>query len=203
MRIGVFSALVVMALTSGSRGATEVALRADPARSKLQIELGTAGFLKFMGDEHLIDVGSYQCEVNLDEKNPANSSVKLVVKTASLKVQDPKLEAEKRAEVQETMRGPKVLDVAKYPEITFESKKVSAGEEGKYRVEGDLTIRGATRPVAFDVTLEEKAGVRHARGVARVKQTAFGIEPVSAGGGTVKVKDEMKIVFDLALVAAK
>ena len=71
-------------------------LHPDPARSKFQIELGTSGMLKFMGDEHLIDVTEYQCEVNFDEKSPASSSVKLVVKAASLKVLDPKLAADKR-----------------------------------------------------------------------------------------------------------
>ncbi len=187
-------------LFQGSAGTQTTALRADPKRSKFQIELGTAGFLKFMGDEHLIEVEDYQCEVSFDDKRPATSWVKLTVKAASLKVVDPKLAAGKRAEVQGTMQGPKVLDVANHPVITFHSRKVTAGEKGKYRVEGDLTIRGVSRPVAYEVVLEEQAGVRHARGVARVKQTAFGIEPVSAGGGTVKVKDEMKIVFDLVLV---
>jgi polyisoprenoid-binding protein YceI len=60
-------------------------------------------------------------------------------------------------------------------------------------VHGNLNLHGKNQPVVVVVALE--AG--HYRGSATVKQTNFGIEPISIAGGTVKVKDEVKIEFDM------
>lgn len=48
------------------------------------------------------------------------------------------------------LRSPNFFDVEKYPEVTFKGTLVKAG--GKYRLKGDLTMHGVTRPVEFDVT---------------------------------------------------
>jgi polyisoprenoid-binding protein YceI len=60
-------------------------------------------------------------------------------------------------------------------------------------VQGTLTLHGQKQPVAVAVSLQ--AG--HYRGSASFKQSSFGITPISIGGGTVKVKDEIKIEFDI------
>ena len=180
--------------------AAPVPLRAEPAKSEFTIELGKAGLLKAFGDDHLIGVTDYLCEVLLDEQDLANSSVRIAIPTASLKVLDPKLADEKRAEVQKRMEGPDVLDVARFPEITFVSRRVKAAGNGRFQIEGDLKIRDTTRPIVLEVSLAPEATIHHARGEARIRQTSFGIRPVTAVGGTIKVKDEMKIVFDLVLV---
>lgn len=180
--------------------ATSVTFRAEPARSEFTIELGKAGLLKAFGDDHLIRVTDYRCDVFLDEQDLGNSSVKITIPTASLKVVDLKLDAEKRAEVQKRMEGPDVLDIARFPEITFVSRGVKVVGNGRFRLEGDLKIRDATRPVTLEVTLVPEGTARHVRGEARIRQTSFGIRPVTAVGGTIKVKDEMRIVFDLVLM---
>ena len=61
---------------------------------------------------------------------------------------------------------------------------------------GNLTLHGQTRPVMVDVALRDG---RH-EGSARLKQRDFGITPVSIAGGTVKVKDEVKVEFGIALL---
>lgn len=53
----------------------------------------------------------------------------------------------------QAMRGPRVLDAGAHPLITFESRRVTLVADGRARVEGDLTIRGVTRPATFDATL--------------------------------------------------
>jgi len=58
---------------------------------------------------------------------------------------------------------------------------------------GELTLHGQTRPVAVDVS--SRAG--HYTGQATLKQTEFGMKPVSLLGGTVKVKDAVRIEFDI------
>jgi len=98
-----------------------------------------------------------------------------------------------RAEIQQTMLGPKVLDSEKYTEIRFHSTQVDRLGEGKWIVHGDLTVRGQTRPVKVEV--EGQNG--HYRGTAELKQKDFGITPVTVGGGVVKVKNEFRVEFEI------
>ena len=58
---------------------------------------------------------------------------------------------------------------------------------------GELTIHGATRTVMFTAARQGE----HYRGTTTIKQRDFGIDPISIAGGTVKVKDEVKVTFDI------
>src|SRR5262249_39060093 len=91
------------------------------------------------------------------------------------------------------MLGPKVLNVEKYPEIRFTSSRVESVGAGRYRVTGKLELHGASR----ELSLEATGGPEEYRGKTKLKQTEFGIEPVAVAGGTVKVKDELEIEFNI------
>ncbi len=183
--------------------AARVTLRAETSKSDFHIELGRAGLFKAFGDDHLIRVTDYDCTATLDESDPAGSSVRMAIRTASLRVVDPPLSPDKRDEVQKRMQGPEVLEIARFPEIAFQSHRITVAGPDRFRVEGELRIRDVARPVVLEVFLSRAAEGRRARGEARIRQTTFGIQPVSAGGGTVKVKNEIKIVFDFVLVPSQ
>ncbi|PYR23830.1 MAG: hypothetical protein DMF94_00140 [Acidobacteria bacterium] len=106
---------------------------------------------------------------------------------------DPKLAADKRADVQARMLGREVLDSGKFPDITFRSTAIEPAGAERWTVTGRLTIHGETRPATFSVVRQDG----HYRGSAALKQRDFGIEPISIAGGTVKVKDELKVEFDI------
>ncbi len=110
-----------------------------------------------------------------------------------MRVLDPEISADKRAEIQRTMQSAAVLDVEKFPEISYQSTTVTNHGEGRWEVRGNLTLHGKKQPVAVEVSLQDG----HYRGSASLKQTAFGMTPISIAGGTVKVKDEVKIEFDI------
>jgi hypothetical protein len=128
-------------------------------------------------------------------EDSANPSVELLIETWSMQVLDPSVSEKDRAEIQKTMLGVQVLDVERYPEIRFESTEVTRAGQGRWRVSGNLLLRGETRPVTLQ--LSEASG--RYRGSAIVKQTDFGIKPVSLFGGTVKVKDQVRIEFDIVM----
>ncbi|HEX5664995.1 YceI family protein [Lysobacter sp. M15] len=74
------------------------------------------------------------------------------------------------------------FDAAQYPDATFKSTAVEAAGEGKLKVTGDLTVKGITKPVVLDVTLNNAAehpmGKRAAIGfdaTATVKRSDFGL----------------------------
>jgi polyisoprenoid-binding protein YceI len=91
----------------------------------------------------------FDVKLNLDENNPTNSSVEVTVDAASLDTREPKRD--------DHLRSGDFLEVEKYPNITFKSKRVEQVGEDHYRVIGDLTIRDVTREVELDTTLEGRA----------------------------------------------
>ncbi len=125
----------------------------------------------------------------------AARQVELYTNAGALQVRDPDASDKDRTDIQSTMLGPEVLDAQRYPEIVFRSTSVQPAGAGSWRVEGTLTLRGQTRPITAEV---REAGGRYV-GAARLKQTDFGITPVKVAGGTVRVKDEIRIDFDIQL----
>lgn len=122
-------------------------------------------------------------------------SVELRVESRTLRVLDPDLAERKRSEVQRTMLGPKVLDVERFPEIRFRSTAIEKTGQESWSVRGTLELHGQSRPVSLKVTRASESY----RGSARLKQTDFGIKPVTVAGGTVRVKDEVRVEFEIAL----
>jgi polyisoprenoid-binding protein YceI len=98
-----------------------------------------------------------------------------------------------RAEVQKTILGPEVLDSESHQEIVFKSTGAESVGQGRWTLHGNLTLRGQTRPVKVQVTVQDGRYT----GETTVKQTDFGITPPGKTG--VRAKDEVKIEFDVRL----
>lgn len=81
----------------------------------------------------------------IDDAKPSSSSVEAVMKAASLDTR-----SEQR---DQHLRSADFLDAENFPEITFKSKRVEGPKE-KFKLVGDLTIRGTTKEIALDVTFE-------------------------------------------------
>jgi polyisoprenoid-binding protein YceI len=106
------------------------------------------------------------------------------------------------------LRSPDFFDVAKFPTMTFKSKRAEAAGAGKFRLVGDLTMKGVTKEVVLNV--EGPVGpVKGARGETRVGATAtttinrkdFGVTwNRNLDGGGVVVGDEVQVTIDLSLV---
>jgi polyisoprenoid-binding protein YceI len=162
----------------------------DTKQSQITIHVGRSGFLSAFGHDHLVRAPI--AEGTIDE-SATRAQVEFRVDARQLKVMDPDVKPEERAEIQRDMLGPKVLDSEKHPEIRFRSTSIERAGDGKWKVMGELSLHGQTRPV--DVAVTGSNGSY--RGTAKFKQTEFGIKPISVGGGTVKVKDELRIEFEV------
>lgn len=159
----------------------------DIQHSRLTVHVYKSGLFAFAAHDHEINAPIVSGEVN----DPL-TSVTLSVATARMSVDDPHGPAGDRPQVQERMLGPDVLDTAHFPSIDFKSTGIAAAADG-WDVSGQLTIHGVTRAVRFHVTRTNG----HYTGSTTLKQTDFGIQPVTIAGGTVKVKDEIRIDFDI------
>jgi polyisoprenoid-binding protein YceI len=164
----------------------------DAASSSLRIHVYKTGFFSAFGHDHEIEAPIEGGEVAESGK----LSVVIQVDARKLRVLDPE-DAKSRPQVQETMHSPQVLDSTHFPEIRFESTKVETKGQDRWTVSGKLALHGQSHPISFDVTLADKVY----RGTATIKQRDFGITPVSVAGGSVKVKDEVKVEFSIRLKA--
>jgi polyisoprenoid-binding protein YceI len=162
----------------------------DTKKSVMTVRVYKAGVFSALGHDHEI-----AAPIAAGKADPAARQVELRVEARRLRVEDAKVSEKDRAEIQKTMLGPEVLDVERHPEIVFRSTAVEPASAGSWTVRGSLTLHGETRPVTVEV--REKEG--HYVGNSILKQTEFGIKPVRVAGGTVKVKDQIRIEFDIQL----
>jgi polyisoprenoid-binding protein YceI len=166
-------------------------LAIDTAKSAMTVHVYKAGVLSAFGHDHEISAPIANGNVDVKERK-----VELHVEAGALRVRDPKVSDKDRDEIQTTMLGVDVLDAGSHKEITFRSTSAeAAGGEGAWKVSGNLTLHGQTRPVFMEVRLRDG----HYAGTCRFKISDFGIKPVKAAGGTVRVKDEVQIEFDVQL----
>jgi polyisoprenoid-binding protein YceI len=81
--------------------------------------------------------------IQLDEASPANSKVEVQIDADSVDTNDAKRDGH--------LKTADFFNVAEHPQITFQSTRVEAAGKNKFRVTGDLTLRGAKKPVTFEV----------------------------------------------------
>jgi len=164
----------------------------DTAHSKLLIRVSKSGVFSGFADNHEVEA-----QIAQGSLDATSGEVRLSVATRQMKVLDPKLPADKRQQVQERMLGPEVLDSSRFPSITFESTRVEHRQEGTVIVEGRLSLHGVTKPISIRGRVENGRYT----GKFELKQRDFDITPISIAGGTVKVKDELAIEFDITTLS--
>src|SRR5712691_8697662 len=157
----------------------------DRAHSTITVYVHKTGILSTLAHNHEIEAPIEWGEV----KESENLSVELRVDSSKLRVLDTELSGGTRAKIQATMQSAEVLDVVHFPEIHFQSTGVEPSGTAHWVIHGNLDFHGQTHPRLFEVTLKDGLYA----GTAVLNQSGFGITPVRVAGGTVKVKDEIKV----------
>jgi polyisoprenoid-binding protein YceI len=181
--------------------ATAVRYLIDAKGSKFTVRAFATGMLSVFGHNPTIAVADLSGEVKFASGTPEDACLKIVVQAASLAVTDD-IGNKDREEIERRMQN-EVLETESFPEIVYECSRASSVQrlsEGLYLVslDGDLALHGVTRrqPVAARVTLS--GDTLRAAGEFTLRLSDYEIRPVSAAGGTVKLKDELKLSFDIA-----
>lgn len=173
--------------------------RIDAAQSRFIVRAFAGGLFSAFAHDHTIAIREIGGEAGFTYGTVEPASLRITIKADSLAVTD-KISASDKQKIEATMRD-EVLEVSKYPEITFKSSGVSATKTGEAqyqaRISGDLTLHGVTRPLTMSAQLEFGDKTLRAKGAFALKQSSFGIKPVSIAGGTIKVKDELKFTFEI------
>jgi polyisoprenoid-binding protein YceI len=172
--------------------------RLGPTDGTLSVRTERTGAAAKAGHNLLLHVTAWEATLTAAE-DPAATTLEVAADGASLRVIEgtggmQSLGDDDKADIQKTIDD----DVLKRQGITFRSTSVTPAAAGSgLRVEGDLTLRGATRPLTFDVDVD---GDRVAA-TAVIRQSDWKIKPYSALFGALKVVDEVEVSIDAALPA--
>jgi polyisoprenoid-binding protein YceI len=171
--------------------------RLGPEHGTLSVRTGRTGAAAKAGHDLLIHVTSWEAKLEVGE-DPADTNIELTADAASLRVREgtggmQSLGDDDVANIHTTIDD----EVLRRQAITFRSTDAhAAAGAGQISVQGELTLAGTTRPIAFDLAVADDGTLN---AVAVVKQTGWGMKPYSALFGALKVADDVKVAIDAAL----
>ena len=132
--------------------------------------------------------------VQYDAADPSKSSIDVTIDASSIDTGVSMRDND--------LRSDKFFDVAKYPTLTFKSKRVEPTGNGKLKVTGDLTIHGVTKEVTLDIDgpsepMKDPRGSVHmgASATTKISRKDFGVS-----GAAMMVGDEIPITIDVEMV---
>jgi polyisoprenoid-binding protein YceI len=166
----------------------------DPSHSRIGFVARHAMVTKVRGSFNEFSGSGY-----FDAEDPSASHLELTIEATSIDTRSADRDAH--------LRGNDFFAMDEYPQITFASTAVEAVDEGTYRVTGDLTIKGVTKPVTVDLSYEGTATdpFGHDRlgleGSVVVNRKDWGLTwnaPLEAGG--VLVSEKVTLEFEVSAV---
>ena len=167
----------------------------NPQLSEMLIYTTNSGFLAEAGHKLEIKVHDISGTLKLDPKSLSTGVLEMKVVSHSLKVNNSTPEKDKK-EIEETLCD-KVLECDSFPFITFKSTEVDTTDPSYSKITGDFTLHGVTHRIPLMIDISQENNQIEAKGEFKLKQSDFKIKPPSALGGTLKVKDEIKITFHI------
>jgi polyisoprenoid-binding protein YceI len=171
----------------------------EPAVSRFTVQTFATGLLSFAGHNPTFVVRDFEGSVTFENDMIANMRMELIVRAGSLAVTD-EVKPSDRGEIEGRMRRD-VLDIAAFPDIVFLAA-VGTSErigDGCYRLslDGSLMLRGYKRPHHTQVELTILTNGIRLKGSTELRISDYRIQPVSALGGMLRLKDEIVLTFDL------
>jgi polyisoprenoid-binding protein YceI len=168
-------------------------------RSRFTVRAFAGGMLSALGHNPTIAIREFVGDIRFRRDKLDEASLRLSIRSDSLRITDDVSEKD-RQEIERQMRDD-VLEASKYPEIVFDTNGVIAEPifDGQYKVEinGKLSLHGVTRDFLIPCRLIVSDDSLRASGEFSLLQSDYRIKPVSAAGGTIKLKDELKFSFDI------
>jgi polyisoprenoid-binding protein YceI len=150
------------------------------------------------------DFKDFSGTFSFDEKNPSSFKADFTIKVASIDTNEPKRDAH--------LKSPDFFDAEKFPEIKFTSTSLKAVGNKKYKLTGDMTMHGVTKPVTFDVEYlgseKDPWGNAHAgfSAMTKIDRKDFGIvwnKTLDTGGLLVANEVGIQLDIDATPPAAK
>lgn len=171
----------------------------DPKASRFTVQAFASGILSAMGHNPKIGIRTFSGEVDFNPESIEGGAFRLTVQSASLAVQDDISDKDRR-EIERLMKGD-VLEVARFPEIRYDAATIAVsrvdGSLCSATLNGNLSLHGVTRGQPITARIATFGEMLRTSGDFTLRQSDYQIKPVSVAGGALKLKDEVKISFEM------
>jgi polyisoprenoid-binding protein YceI len=166
----------------------------DKAHASLVFRVNHLGFSNYTGR-----FSRFDAKLQFDPAKPESSSVTVTVDPASLQVENPPDGFVK------ALIGAEWLDAAKFPQMTFKSKKVTRSGKDSLRIDGDMTMHGVTQPLTLNAKFNGGYAGHPYDPNARIgfsatgtlQRSAFGVAyGIPAPGTTMGVSDAVEVIVE-------
>lgn len=169
----------------------------DAAASEIAITLTQEGMISRRYPTHRVLAKSFNGKIELPQ-DETKMTAEMEAEARMMTNVDAAMGEFERKEFHAALRN-QVLEVDKFPTIKFASVSVTNvqrdGEKRSFTLNGDLTLHGVTKRVAFPVNATINDKELRATGEEKLKQSDFGLKPFEKGLGLIKIGDELKVAF--------
>jgi len=168
----------------------------DPMHTQVEFSAKHLGMMTVRGHFAEVSAGG-----EIDVEHPERSRIEATINTASIRTHNEQRDND--------LRSSTFLEADKHPTMTFKSTKIEPAGQDRYRMTGDLTIKGVTKPVTLDVVkygefIDERMG--HRIGYAaqgEINRKDFGMSFAAVLDGKFVVSNEIQINIEGELLEAK
>jgi polyisoprenoid-binding protein YceI len=171
----------------------------DGRASRFTVRAFATGLLARMGHNPTVGIRDFSGEMKFNPDQLQAGSFRLVIKSASMSVQDDISDKDLRE--MERLMHQEVLETAKFPEILYEASSISVTKMADMlfsaTLNGSLAMHGVTRSQPIVVRVALLGSMLRASGDFSLDQTDYNIPLVSVAGGALKLKDELKFSFEI------
>ncbi len=153
----------------------------DPEKSEVSFEASGSGY----NTKGVFK--TFKAEIEFDPDTPEQTSIRVAL--------DIKSATTDTADVDQTLQSDEFFDPARFPSALFVARGAKPDGDGRYLLDGQLTLKGVTKPVALPFTIEIESGVAAVRGETTINRLDFGVGPESVAG--MAVDKDVKLTVDL------
>jgi polyisoprenoid-binding protein YceI len=185
--------------TATQKGLALVKYSIDKTASRFTVQAFATGLLSAFGHNPTIAIRDYEGEIQFVPGTYEKALVRLTLQTAAMEVLD-EIKSDDRKKLEYEMNE-NVLDVKHFPSAVYQSKEVSVQKLSddllQAQVTGDLLFHGVTQTQSVDARVTNLNTLLRISGGFSLRQSDFGIRPLSFAAGTLRLKDEVKFNFEL------
>jgi polyisoprenoid-binding protein YceI len=177
----------------------------NPAQSRFMVHAYSTGPLWFLGHNHHVAIREFSGQIQATQGTLTPASLEMNVRANSLAETGANFTAEQRRIIDGAMRE-QVLEIEKFPEMSFRTTSVTATQTGQNefdaRLTGDFTLHGVTRPIEIPAHVLVNGKTIHATGKFSIRRSDYNVKTHSVKWGTVRVRNKVNFEFDIVAVAS-
>jgi polyisoprenoid-binding protein YceI len=171
----------------------------DRSASRFTVQAFATGMLSFAGHNPVIGVRDFEGELGFVPETYERGFVRMTLGLTQLDVLD-EMKSDDRKKLEQSMYND-ILEVERFPSAVYESSEVTVNKLGggllQARAAGNLSFRGVTQSQTIDAHISDMGAMLRVSGEFSLRQSDYGIKPVSFAGGALRLKDELKFKFEL------